>query len=74
MKTITLFDLVNELTELGKQIEKLGYRTDKARTIPLMQESVDGKLYPIESKEFKLVTIDGVLTAVMKNKKQAKEL
>lgn len=74
MKTMTLFELVNELTEIGKEIEKLGFRTDKARTIPLMQESIDGKLYPVDSKEFKLVTIEGKLTAIMKNKKQAKEL
>lgn len=68
MKTMMLFDLVNELTEVGKELEKLGYRTDKARTIPIMQESIDKKIYPLEFKKIHLHTINGELVAVIKNK------
>lgn len=68
MKTMMLFDLVNELTEVGKELEKLGYRTDKARSIPIMQESIDKKIYPLEFKKIHLHTINGELVAVIKNK------
>jgi hypothetical protein len=63
-----LFDLVKELTEVGKELEKLGYRTDKARSIPIMQESIDKKIYPLEFKNIHLHTINGELVAVIKNK------
>jgi len=63
-----LFDLVKELTEVGKELEKLGYRTDKARFIPIMQESIDKKIYPLEFKKIHLHTINGELVAVIKNK------
>lgn len=68
MQTMTLFELVDELTKVGKELEKLGYRTDKARTIPVMQEGKDKKLYPLDYKHFKLHTVNGELVAVIKNK------
>jgi hypothetical protein len=69
MRQMTLYELVDELTNIGKEIERLGFRTDKARTVKMFQESIDGKLFPLDSKEISLNTIKGELVAVIKNKK-----
>ena len=69
MKQMTVYELVEELTQVGKEIERLGYRTDRARTIKIFQENpIDKKLYELEPKRIELHTIKGELVAVIKNK------
>jgi len=66
---MTVYDLVIELTEVGKQLDKSGFKESKAKTIRLMQENpVDKKIYPLEFKMIELHTLNGELVAVIKNK------
>jgi hypothetical protein len=67
--TMTVYDLVMELTEVGKQLDKSGFKEEKAKSIKMMQENpVDKKVYPLEFKKIELHTLNGELVAVIKNK------
>ena len=66
---MTVYDLVIELTEVGKQLDKLGFKEEKAKSIKMMQENpFDKKVYPLEFKKIELQTLNGELVAVIKNK------